>query len=191
MQFLFLFALCSVCAYGIEIEIRFPLLEKQLSQQLFTQDGKHYVRGHPTSRCNYAFLASPRFGSRDGKLAITARFSGSSSLDVFGRCVGFADTFDFEILSALMIKNGSLVLADPQVKVLSRESFYTRQVQRALRVSIRDAVTYPIREELRKLLSAGAAPGPYKVSIQSLEVRRVEVLPNSLLVTVDTRLLVE
>ena len=191
MRILFLVVLTAACARGIELEIRFRLLEKQLSQQLFTQDGKHYVRGHAASRCSYAYLASPRFGGRDGKVVITARFSGSSSLDVFGRCVGFADTFDFEVLSALTIKDGSLKLADPQVKVLSRESFYSRQVQRALRVSIRDAVTYPIRDELRKLLLAGAAPGPYKISVQSLEVRSVEVLSDSLLVRVDTRLLVE
>lgn len=191
MQFLLLIALWSVCASGIEIEIRFPLLEKQLSQQLFSQDGKHYVRGHPASRCNYAFLTSPYFRSRDGKLLITARFSGSSSLDVFGRCVGFADSFDFEVLSVLTIRNGTLVLKDPQVQVLSRQTFYSRQVQRALRASIRDAVEYPIREELRKILLAGAAPGPYRISIQSLEVRAVQVLPESLLVSVDTRLLIE
>lgn len=191
MQLLLPFLLGTGCIYGIEIEIRFPLLARQLSQQLFTQDGKHYVRGHPSNRCNYAYLADPHFGGRDGKLVITARFSGRSSLDLFGRCVGFTDTFDFEVLSALTIKDGSLKLSDPQVTVLSRDSFYSRQVQRALRVSIRDAITYPIREELRKLLLAGAAPGSYKVSIQRIEVQGVQVLPDSLLVVVDTRLVVE
>ena len=45
---------------AIEIEIRFPLLERQLSQKMFSQDGRKYVKGNPQSKCNFADLAQPR-----------------------------------------------------------------------------------------------------------------------------------
>lgn len=176
---------------AIEIEIRFPLLERQLAQQQFTQDGRKYVKGNPSSRCNFAYLANPRFSSLDGRLRITALFTGKSSLDVFGKCLGFGDSFDFEVLSELSTQQGTLRLAKPEVKILSRDTFYSRQVLKALQKSIGDAIQYPIRDEIQKLLSAGTANTPYKISIPKVEIRRVQILKDSLLVDVDTRFLVE
>lgn len=176
---------------AIEIEIRFPLLEKQLSQQLFTQDGKRYVKGNPNSRCNFAYLADPHFSSRDGKLLIKAKFTGKSSMDLFGKCVGFSDSFQFEILSDLTTKDGTLLLNKPTVKILSRDTFYSRQVLKALQGSIGEAIRYPIREEMRKLLAAGSSASPYKVTIPKLEIRNIQILNDALLVDVDTRFLVE
>jgi len=191
MRLTALFISAACLAPAIEIEIRFPLLEKQLSSALFTQDGKRYVKGTPQSRCNFAYLAEPHFSSRDGQLLIQAKFTGKSSMDLFGRCVGFGDSFSFEILSDLNTKDGALLLHKPTVKIISRDSYYSRQVLKALQSSIADAIKYPIRDEMRKLLAAGSATAPYKVTIPKLEIRGIQVLKDSLLVDVDTRFLVE
>lgn len=186
-----LLILAATSASAIEIEIRFPLLEKQLSQQLFTQDGKRYVRGNPKSHCNFAYLDNPHFSSVEGQLRIEANFTGRSSMDVFGKCLGFGDSFAFEVLAGLTTRNGTLYLDKPTVKVLKRDSFYSRQVLKALRGSISDAIQYPIREEIRKLLAAGTQTTPYKITIPRLEIRGVQVLKDSLLVDVETRFVVE
>lgn len=178
-------------ASAIELEIRFPLLERQLEKQLFTQDGKQYVRGNPKTRCNFAYLAKPHFSSREGKLLIQAKFTGRSSLDLFGKCVGFGDSFDFEILSGLTTKNGTLSLTNAQVKIMSRDSFYSRQVLKALQGSIGEAVKYPIRDEVRKLLMTASASSPYKITIGKLEIRSLQILPEALVLDLDTRFQVE
>lgn len=189
---LFAYLLISAVSLpAIELEIRFPLLEKQLALALFTQDGKRYVRGTPANRCNFAYLASPRFTSRDGKLLIRAKFTGRSSIDVLGKCVGFGDSFEFEVLAGLTTNNGTLVLTDPYVKRLSKDTFYSRQVVKALQGSISEAVKYPLRDEIRKLLAAASAAGPYKITIGKLEIRSMKILGDSLLLDVDTRFLVE
>lgn len=191
MRWCALLTLIAMPALAIEMEIRFPLLEKQLAQQLFSQDGKRYVRGNPTSKCNFAYLAEPHFGSKDGKLQITARFTGRSSMDLFGRCLGFGDSFLFEVLSDLTTKDGNLLLQRPSIKGLSKDTFYTRQVLRALLNSIGDAIRFPIRDELRKLLTAGSTSSPYKITISKLEIRGIQILSDALLVDVDTRFLVQ
>lgn len=178
-------------AFAIELEIRFPLLEQQLGQQLFTQDGRRYVKGDPKNKCNFAYLAKPHFGGRDGQLVIRATFTGRSSLDVFGKCVGFGDSFDFEIVSAIETKDGTLLLVNPQVRILSKDSFYSRQVGKALQGSIREVVKYPIREELRKVLMAGSSGGAYKFTIRKLEIRSITIQADSFLIDLDTRFLVE
>jgi hypothetical protein len=181
----------TIAAPAIEIEIRFPLLEKQLAQQFFSQDGRRYVKGTPKTKCNFAYLAEPHFSSRDSKLLIQAKFTGKSSMDLLGKCIGFGDSFDFEVLSDLSTKDGTLVLANPSVKILSRDTYYSRQVLKALKGSIGDAIRYPIRDEMRKLLAAGSASTPYKISIPKVEIRAVQILQDSLLVDIDTRFIVE
>lgn len=176
---------------AIELEIRFPLLEKQLAQALFSQDGKRYVKGDPKSRCNFAYLANPRFSSRDGQLLIRATFTGRSSLDVLGRCVGFGDSFDFEVLAGLSTNNGTLLLTKPKVSLVNRDTFYSRRVRQALEGSIADAVKYPIREEVRKLLAAASQSSPYKITIGKLEIRNISIEKDAVIVDVDTRFQVE
>ena len=191
MNLILHFFLCVCSLSAIEMEIRFPLLERQLAQQLFTQDGKRYVKGTPQTRCSFAYLAEPHFSSRDGKLLIRAKFTGKSSVDLFGRCVGFGDSFEFEILSDLTTKAGTLLLSQPTVKILSRDTYYSRQVLKALQSSIGDAIRYPIRDEMRKLLATGSASSPYKVTIPKLEIRSIQILADALLIDLDTRFLVE
>jgi hypothetical protein len=177
---------------ALELEIRFPLLEKQLSDALFTQDGRRYVRGTPKTRCNYAFLANPRFSSRDGQLLIRARFSGRSSVDVFGKCLGMGDSFDFEVLAGLATNSkGALNVTNPKVTLLGATSLYAKRVRAELEKSIGDAIQYPIRDEMRKLLAAASQSSPYKITVGKVEIRSLSIEPNSLIVDVDTRFVVE
>lgn len=176
---------------ALELQIRYPLLERQLSQQLFTQDGRRYVKGSAANRCNFAYLASPRFSSRDGQLLITAQFSGRSSLDLLGKCVGFGDSFEFEVLSGLATDKGTLRILNPQVRILSRDTFYSRQVAKALQRSVGDVIRYPIREEIQKLLVAASANSPYRIQIPDVAIRSVSILPDSLLIEVDARFVVD
>jgi hypothetical protein len=77
------------------------------------------------------------------------------------------------------------------VRILSRDTFYSRKVLKALQASIADAVRYPLRDEIRKLLETGSANTPFRISIPKIEIRSVQILKDSLLVDVDTRFLVE
>jgi hypothetical protein len=191
MRRLLLLLLAALPSLAIELEIRFPLLEKQLSEALFTQDGRRYVKGTPKSRCNFAFLANPHFSSRDGSLLIRATFTGRSSLDVLGKCVGFGDSFDFEVLSGLTTTNGTLTLTKPKVTLLNRDTFYARKVRQALEGSLADAVKYPIRDEVRKLLAAASQSSPYKITIGKLEIRSITIEKDAVILDVDTRFQVE
>jgi len=49
------------------------------------------VKGSQKTPCNFAYLEHPQFQGKDGKLVIRARFSGRSSLNMFGQCVGLGD----------------------------------------------------------------------------------------------------
>jgi hypothetical protein len=81
-------------AHAVEIRIQFGALERMLAEQVFTQEGRRYVRGDKTDKCNFAYLEKPQVrGDDDGHLRMRARFTGRSALNFIGR-VGMGDAFD-------------------------------------------------------------------------------------------------
>jgi hypothetical protein len=89
-----LFLLLAVPSFAAELELRYAAIERIIAEQLFTQEGRHYVRGSRSTKCQFAYLEAPHLSSDAGLLRVTARFSGRSALDLFGRCAGMGDEFD-------------------------------------------------------------------------------------------------
>ena len=67
-----------------ELELRYGAIERLIADQLFSQEGRLYVRGNKTTKCKFAYLESPKVGAIDGRLRVSARFSGRTALDMFG-----------------------------------------------------------------------------------------------------------
>jgi hypothetical protein len=84
---------------GIQLVLHYEALQRILAAQLFTQDGRNYVKGSKDARCNYAYLENPVIGAEKGRLSVKARFSGRAALDLLGRCIGLGDSFDVTILA--------------------------------------------------------------------------------------------
>src|SRR5580698_8980206 len=103
----------AVAAPAADLELRYAALERLVASQLFTQDGRRYVKGTPAAKCQYAYLEAPRFTAVDkaeGRLKISAKFSGRSSLDLFGRCVGLGDSFDLTIQTSPVARKGVIFM---------------------------------------------------------------------------------
>ncbi len=97
----------------MELRIHYSALQRILAEQMFTQDGRQYVRGTPKARCNYAYLEHPDVhGDAQGRLKVEARFSGRSAIDFFGRCVGLGDSFDLSITAVPYYENGAIRFKD-------------------------------------------------------------------------------
>jgi len=60
---IFLSFFAAVPAFAADIELRFDALERIISEQIFTQEGRKYVRGTPATKCQFAYLEAPRIGA--------------------------------------------------------------------------------------------------------------------------------
>jgi hypothetical protein len=78
-------------AHAVDLKIQFGALERMLSEQVFSQDGRKYLQGTPAAKCNFAYLEKPRIEEFDGRLRVQAKFTGRSALNMFGQCVGLGD----------------------------------------------------------------------------------------------------
>jgi hypothetical protein len=183
--------LAACAAHAVELHLSFGALERMLAEQVFTQEGRRYVRGDKANRCNFAYLESPRVGAGSGKLRIRARFSGRSSLNMLGQCVGLGDAFDVVVDARPQYKSGTIRLADVVVSSDGKTGFYIRRVCAALQSSLARDFAYPLEIEARNLLeNAGVQPG-YKRELRNFTVPEIRIAPDAVVLVLDFQLAVK
>lgn len=178
------------CCFAADLELRFGALERLIADQLFTQDGRRYMRGNPTARCQYAYLEAPKIGAADGRLRVVARFSGRSAMDLFGRCVGMGDSFDLTILASPVPRKGTIAMDDVKVTTV-KDSYYIRRVRTALTQSFSKDFKIDVRDQARKLLEQPRENAVYKQELADFDLSGVRVTPDALVLEVEFKLVVK
>ena len=179
---------CSL-ACAADIELRFDALERIIAEQVFTQDGRKYVRGTPSTKCQFAYLEHPRIGEDNGLLRVKAKFSGRSALGVMGGCIGLGDSFDLTITAAPLVRNGAMGFKDVKVST-TKDSFYIRRVKAALMQAFAKDVKIEVKDQARKILEQSRDGTSYKVELASFDLTAVRVKPDALVLVVEFHLVV-
>lgn len=189
-----LLLLCRIPAFSAELELRYAAIERVIADQLFSQEGRLYVRGNKSTRCKFAYLESPHVGAAEGRLRVSARFSGRTALDMMGACVGLGDSFGLTMIASPIVKNGALAFKEVSVST-PRDSFYIRRVRQTLIGSFSHDFKIEVRDQARRLLEqtpAQASPQSlYQRELASFDLRDVRVQPDALVLVMDFRLVVK
>jgi hypothetical protein len=183
----------AVPALAADLELRYGAMERLVAEQLFTQDGRRYVRGTPAAKCQYAYLEAPHFSAVDkaeGRLKITAKFSGRSSLDVFGRCMGLGDSFDLTIQASPVARKGVIAMDNVQVTTV-KDSYYIRRVRAALTESFSKEFRIDLRDQAKNLLEQPRDKSSYQQELKEFDLSEVRVTPESLVLVVEFKLVVK
>jgi hypothetical protein len=180
------FLLAISCAPAVELHIQFGALERILGEQLFTEEGRRYVKGNRTTRCNFAYLESPRVESDNGRLRIRARFTGRSAWNVLGQCVGLGDDFRVVITARPAYSDGQLRLQDVTVASDGKTGIYIRRVCAAMSSSLARDFRYPLEAEARKLLEDGS-----KRELRGFKAPEIRVSADALVLVIDFELRVK
>ncbi|MGA3043628.1 MAG: hypothetical protein ABSF54_22870 [Bryobacteraceae bacterium] len=188
--------LCLAAARAADLEIHYTAIQKMLAQEVFTQDGRRYVRGSPATKCSFAYLEHPELRGDNGRLSLKARFTGRSALDVFGRCIGLGDSFDVFVTAVPYYHSQSIGLKDVRVEGRApegapRSGYYVRRVCAALGDSLRKQFDYRVGDQARRILEQTAPAAAYRQELLDFSVPRIQVMPDALIVTVDFRLAVK
>ncbi len=182
-----LFAMPGLAA---DLEIRYSALDRIIADQIFTQDGRRYVKGSKADKCQFAYLEAPKLSAADASLRVTARFSGRSALDVFGHCVGLGDSFDLTISGVPVPRNGAIGFSNIQVAV-AKDSYYTRKVRAALIQTFDKDSKIEIRDQAKRLLEQPRADGAYQQELKDLDLSAIRVTAEALVLVVDFKLVVK
>ncbi len=183
--------LCAAGALrGLDLAIEYPALERILAQQMFTHDGRKYVRGAPASRCNYAYLEHPKIGAEDGRLRVLARFSGRTAMNLFSQCIGVGDDFDLLLLATPVYVDGKIAFQDVRVESPGRDGFYIRRVKAALQQTLSKDFRYAVLEDARRVLEEKRPGAPFTQQMRDFRVSSLRVTPTALVLSLDLTLVV-
>ena len=178
-------------AFAADLEIRYSALERMVAAQMFTQEGRRYVRGNQAAKCQYAYLEAPKLSAANGRLQVSARFSGSSALDLFSRCVGMGDSFNLTVTALPVPRKGAIGFEDAQVST-PKDSYYIRRVRTAMSQSFDKDFKIDIRDQARRLLEQPASPNStYQQELKDLDLTGIRVTPDALVLVIDFKLIVK
>lgn len=178
-------------AGAVQLEIGFPVLERMLANQLFTQEGRRYVKGTRNDKCSFAYLANPRISGSGGKLAVHARFTGRSAIDLLGQCIGLGDDFELTIFAAPYWKDGKLAIKDVSVDSHGRDGIYIRRVRAALASTLERDFRYPLEGEAKKILEEPRVDGWFRQELSGFQIPQVEVTGEAVVFSLEFRLKVK
>jgi hypothetical protein len=139
-------------ARAVEVDISAEALSRVIARQMFTEDGRRYVRGSKNARCHFAYLENPKLKAAGNRLQVEARFSGRSAWNLMGQCVGLGDSFDVTILGRPYCRNGALAFTDVSVHSNGHKGFYAGQVVKRLEKTLGTTFELKIDQEAERLL---------------------------------------
>jgi hypothetical protein len=178
-------------ASAVELRLQFGALERMLTEQVFTQEGRRYVHGSKTTKCDFAYLERPQIRGQDGKLRITARFTGRKALNVIGQCVGLGDAFDVVISAVPQYKGGNIGLQEVKVTSAGKSGFYIHKVCEAMQASLARDFHYPLDADAHRILEdSGVQPG-YHRELKNFKVPDIRVTGEALVLSLDFELTVK
>jgi len=186
-----LLMLFAMNAGAVELHLQFAALERMLAEQVFTQEGRRYVRGTKKSKCNFAYLEKPQVRGDGGRLRMKARFSGRSALNFAGQCVGLGDAFDVVILALPVYKNGAIGLQEVKVTSEGKTGYYIRRVCSAMEASLARDFRYGLEREAQLLLENPSMQPNYRREVRRFNVGDIRVTNDALVMQVDFELTVK
>ena len=186
-----LLALLSRCAAAVELHIQFGALERMLTEQVFSQEGRRYVHGSKTNKCNFAYLEKPQVRGEGGRLRMKARFTGRSALNLAGQCVGLGDAFDVVITAVPIYKSGAIGLQEVKVASDGKSGYYIRRVCEAMQASLAKDFKYALEADAQKMLEAPAVQPGYQREVRKFTVPDIRVTNDALVLQVDFELTVK
>jgi len=182
--------LLALPATAAELHVHFTALERVLASQVFTQEGRRYVKGSKATKCSFAYLENPKIGEVNGRVRIDARFTGRSAASVFGKCVGLGDSFNLTIAAAPVYQDGYLLLKHIEV-ASSRDSYYIRRVRRALAQSLAADFRYKVSDDAKRMLEQNQNGALYRQELVQFQVSQVRVTRQAVVLAVDFQLAVK
>ena len=184
-------AISAAAVAGSELQIQYTALGKILAQQVFTQEGRKYVRGDKDQRCNFAYLEHPEIAGNNGHLWIRARFTGRSARNFLGRCVGLGDSFDLQIFASPYYHDNVIGFKDVRVESVNKDGIYIRLVRNALAFSLANDFQYRLFDDAKHMLETKQEPLPITQELRSFQVKDIRVTGDALVLNLDFTLTVK
>jgi hypothetical protein len=172
-------------AHAVELKVERQAIDRTLRQQLFSgQYGRFYIKGSPQTPC-YTYAESPQLLFTQGRVAVLLHVVAKVGKSFGSSCLGFTLNLPVQVSVMPDAQGESVGFRDAKLDKISDQRelnfilmpFLSHQVPSSMRVNA--------GEMLRKSLASSTATSGYKISLDKLEIRAIDVTPDYLVVNGD------
>lgn len=174
-------------AQALEIKVSSQALERTLNKQLFTDNGRYYLRGKPGAAC-YAYAEDPQVTLNGDRIVVHIKAHARLGTTLHGACLGVALNTEADVSVVPQAEGESIGFRDARIEHLSEsrelnfflEPFLSRKLPQQMKVNA--------AELLRQLLSQSAQTTGYQILLDNLKIHSMQVQGPALAVDFDGNL---
>jgi long-subunit fatty acid transport protein len=189
-----LLALCASllprAARAIEIKVSAQALERTLNRQLFTQNGRYYLRGKPGSAC-YAYAEDPKVSFQANRVVVHVKVHAKLGTSLHSACLGVSLNTEADVAVVPEAEGESIGFRNAEIARLSESRelnfflvpFLSGKLPQEMKVNVADS--------LRQLLSSSTGSTGYQFRLDDLKIHSMQVAGGALAVDFDGNLSVQ
>jgi hypothetical protein len=164
-----------------------PRCARNDGRKFTTEHHRHYISGDEKSKCDYAYLETPRAVARSGRIFMTVGLRTRKAAEFAGNCVGPGDSRDITFSALPLFDNGALGLKDIQMEAVSGLAFPGAEslIRTFIGGGIPSSFRYDFRSDLQNAIATAGAPQGVRLSLPEFAVRSISAEANQVVCTFD------
>lgn len=174
-------------AHAIELKVSSQALERTLNKQLFTQDGRYYIRGKPGSAC-FVYAEDPQVSFNGDRIVVHIKAHAKLGTSLHGACLGVSLNTEADVSVVPDAQGETIGFRDARIEHLSEspelnfflEPFLSRKLPQQMKVNAADS--------LRQLLTQSTQTTGYQITLDDLKIHSMQVDGPDLAVDFDGNL---
>lgn len=171
-------------AHAIGIKISSDALERTLNKQLFTADGRYYLKGKPDAAC-YVYAEAPVVTFHDDRVWVHIKTHSKLGTAIHGACLGVGLTADADVSVVPDAQGETIGFRDARIEHLSTSRelniflvpFLNGKLPQQMKINAADFV--------RQILAQSAPATGFTLTLDDLKIHSMQVDHNSLDVDFD------
>lgn len=174
---------------GADVVLHYSAIEKILLQEVFNQEGKHFLFGGPEFPCMSAYLSQPVISSVGMRLKLQAFFKGSMGQKYADKCLGVSEEFPLAMTGRPHFQDGTLILKDVRYSDESQIPQFSENLSAFVNHELQDAFKYDLTRAVESLIVENQNLVPYDLELSSLDIPQIAVLEDRLALQVEFSIL--
>ena len=177
--------------HAVQLKVSRAALQRTLEGQLFTGPGGHYyLKGSPAVPCS-VYADNPKLSFAGNRILVEVRTHARIGTAVRGVCIGITLSPTSAVSVAPSGEGETIGFQDARVERVSGQKELNFLLMPFLSHQIPGSMTVNSADLLRKALADSTATSGYKVSLDCLKIRSVQIQGDNVLVDLDCDLSVQ
>ena len=174
-------------ARAVGIKISSEALERTLHKQLFTADGRYYIKGKPGSAC-YVYAEDPKVTFHDDRVWVHLKTHSKLGTSIRGACLGVSLSAEADVSLAPDAEGETIGFRDVRIEHLNTSKELNIFLVPFLNGKLPQKMQLNAADLLRQALSQSANASGYTITLDDLKIQSMQVDHNLLNVDFDGNL---